>query len=209
MARPAELDPPELQPRLWEGFGGETGYDVGANYGQSVEIMLSMFGRVVAFEPSPAPFEALQAQWGDRSPSVTLCQIAVSSDNGQVRAAELDDGQYAYTGTHGLTEASQLTRTAQCRDLDSLAAEHGYPDFVKVDTEGHEYHILLGARGLITHYWPDWLIEFHNRGLRQSCLGILETLGSGRYEIETVRHPHYAAGSDNWHDHGWIRARAR
>lgn len=205
-SKPADIDPPELHERLWWGFDGGLGYDVGANYGQSIEIMLARFNRVVAFEPSPGPYRHLEEHWGD-SQMVILRDHAVSSDVGEVQAFELDDGQYAYPGTHGITELTgPRVHTARCRDLDSITAELKVPDFIKVDTEGHEGHVMLGARRLIARYRPDWLIEFHTEELRFLCLGILETLGSGGYEIETVRHPHYPEGSDNWRNHGWIRA---
>src|SRR6185437_12586324 len=88
--------------------------------------------------------------------------------------------------------------------LDGAAERLGrMPDFVKVDTEGHEGQVLRGAARILAAGTAGWLIEFHSAALRRECMSLLLAAG---YEPETVRHPHYAKGSRMWHEHGWLRA---
>jgi hypothetical protein len=41
------------------------------------------------------------------------------------------------------------------------------PDFVKVDVEGHEYHVLRGANRLITNSTPILLVEVQRQNLKK------------------------------------------
>lgn len=212
MARPAEIDPPELDGALWDGFSGELAFDIGANYGQSVPRILTSFQRVVAFEPSPVPFAALKEAWGS-SPLVTVVNEAVSQYSGWMAAVELDDGQFAYPGTHGITGLTgDRLRMLEGVDLETACSRYGMPDFIKVDTEGHEVEILRGARTLMASCAPDWLIEFHSAEMLQECSNLLERYGArdrDRWSMDVVRHPHYVPFSENWHGHGWLRALQR
>jgi hypothetical protein len=95
-------------------------------------------------------------------------------------------------------------REIPCLTADTLAGQYGPPDFIKVDTEGHEAMVLRGAKKLLTGASPPgWLIEFHARELYQECLDVLGWAG---YLVRTLRHPGYPPGTAQWYAHGWIRA---
>lgn len=203
--KPADIDPPEIQAALWAGMdGGDWGFDVGANVGQSIPEMLSRCRKVVAFEPSPEVYGELVNVWGSH-PFVTLRQLAVSSTPGRrIGLFPLEDGQLVSYGTHGIT-GDESTVLVEAATVDDMALLYGFPALVKVDTEGHEFHVLEGARLVLRRRQADWLIEFHNPSLLCQCREFLELAG---YEPETVRHPYYEVGSVNWQQHGWIRALA-
>ena len=98
--------------------------------------------------------------------------------------------------------AAATTLSVPCLSLDTWCSLHGMPDLVKVDTEGHEGWIIDGATTLL-EYGCGWIIEFHTPLNRTFCSTRLELYG---YEVETIRHPHYAPESPMWHQHGWVRA---
>ena len=208
-------DPVEVHGTLWEGFKGyELGYDVGANCGQSIAGMLGICKHVVSAEPSPDSYAVLEAEWGTH-PSVSLYRVAVSDSDGEVVLAQpggrpLRTGQLVTPGTEGMEwsppDWSAIpSATYPARTIDSLAAETGVPDFVKVDTEGHEVQVLAGAAGVLAAGGTDWLIEFHSPGAHEECLRVLREAGCA---VETVRHPHYPPGSAMSRQHGWIKAMA-
>jgi FkbM family methyltransferase len=216
MVRPSVPDPPELSAALWEGTRpGSYAWDVGANCGQTIMTLHSFFPqRVAAFEPSPDSFGYMESNnniwgWAD------FHQLAVSDHDGEVElaypAAEQEEtGQLVTPGLSGMewepADWSLVERvTVPCRTADSLAAEHGTPDFMKVDTEGHELAVLRGAAGIVTAGVTDFLIEFHSPGNQEACCRELEGAG---YGLQILRHPHYAYRSHMWLQHGWIRALA-
>lgn len=209
---PAPIDPPEIHRKLWEGFSGTEGWDIGSNTGQSLDEMTRRFKYVTAFEPSVECMPFLEP-WAKL---VTVKMLALSNVDGSVQLAALPDkintGQLVTPGTHGMewsvdwaaTAAPDIVRTVPAYRIDSLVEEIPPPDFWKIDVEGHEMHVLEGAEQTITDYKPDMLIEFHNQGLHEAVLECLA--GHGYTNVTTVRHPHYRPRSDMWHTHGWVRA---
>lgn len=215
MIRPAPTDPPEVDAVLWKDWNGNVGWDIGSNVGQSIKHMVKAFKMVHAFEPNVDAFNMLQACEYDLDYNVVLHQIAVSDHTGKAILAAIpklmETGQLATPGTHGMewdpkTGWDEIPHvTVKCKTVDDLSYDLGIPDFIKVDTEGHEGHIVLGARHVLEYGRTDWLIEFHTPELRLQCM---DDLVSADYHVETVRHPHYKEGSHMWYQHGWLRAKA-
>lgn len=200
-------DPVEIHADLWRGWKGALAFDVGGNVGQTLPDLLARFTRVVSFEPAAESWQLLQRHAGDQ---VTCVNVAVSDADGTVslweEAGNLAQGQLISPPLHGWQQLGDKTpRRVPCRTLDSLAAEHGRPDLVVVDTEGHELRVLNGAAGLLAAGRTSWLIEFHSRALHDGCAAVLL---AARYRLLTVRHPHYLPQSYLWHNHGFLRAEA-
>ncbi|WP_431302045.1 FkbM family methyltransferase [Sediminicoccus sp. BL-A-41-H5] len=126
--------------------------DVGANHGFYTEHLrrLAPNARIHAFEPHPRTFARLAARLDQ--PGVTLVQAALGDSSGTL---ELFD----FAGQDGSTQAS-LSREAvalyteavtshriPCTTLDAYLEAQGIGtvDFLKIDTEGHDLHVLKGA----------------------------------------------------------------
>lgn len=210
--RPAATDPPEIEEALWRDVAsGDVAYDVGANCGQSLPHLAAQFGDIYAFEPAAECLGYLAA-WGT---GVHVCHVAVSDVDGTTDLLALPGkiatGQLVTPGVEGMDDWGDTsvgtTRTVACRTLDSLVHVHGipFPDFVKVDVEGHEDKVLAGALSVIQSCRPQWLIEFHSADLARTCTDVLTRYG---YDLRTVRHPHYPPGSHMWHQHGWLITRS-
>jgi FkbM family methyltransferase len=199
---PAEDDPPEIMPYLWHDVRpGMLAFEVGANQGQSLPRLLRLFRRVVAFEPFEPSF-ALASQVADAD----VRQQAVSDHDGEV-ALRLVEHQFR-TDRHEAAERIDFTAlpeiTVPCVSLDTLAEAEGIPDFVNMDVEGSELHVLQGAPKVLAAGRTQWLIEFHSAGLHADCLEILSAHCS---HVETVRHPHYLHGSRVYYEHGWLKCK--
>ena len=204
----APADPTMIAPVLWHGWDGDLAFDVGGNIGQSIPVILERFTRVVTLEPAAESWEVLRGLHDDR---VTCLNVAASDHDGDVllweQAANLKQGQLISPEHHGFfgLPGPKTPRLVPCQTLDSLAAEYGMPDLVKIDTEGHELKILHGAVDVLAKGTTGWLIEFHSRDLAGGCALLLAVAG---YRPQVVRHPNYPAGSSDSLDHGWIRAKA-
>ncbi len=226
MVRPAVPDPAEITAMLWDGFGcgwGGTpagwGWDVGANCGQSVTVMSKLFARVTCFEPHPGSFAYLRQQvesmadFGCSQVKVDLHQFALTDHEGELDLAlppgeQEETGQLVTPGTPDMEwsrkDWSQVPRvTVECVRADYMAAKLGMPDFIKVDTEGHECKVMDGATAILGTGMTDWLIEFHSEANSLWCQAALADAG---YKFELHRHPHYKERSKLWWAHGWIRA---
>jgi FkbM family methyltransferase len=212
--RPAPRDPIEVETQLWEGWSGNIGWDIGANVGQSIQHMTAAFKKIYAFEPNEDALRMLIAcEFDERG--VVVNPIAVSDHNGTVELAALpslaETGQLTTPGTHGMEWDPEAGWdniphvTVPCRTVDSLAYDLGVPDFIKVDTEGHEDLVLRGATHILELGQTDWLIEFHTPELRRLCI---EQLVAVNYQVVTVRHPHYVPQSAMYYQHGWLRCTA-
>ncbi len=215
IVRPAVPDPPELSDRLWHGFGGAYGWDVGSNCGQAILEMNFSFDRIIGFEPSPDSYEYAVSYIRKMLPdsNVELHQLAVSDTDGEIELAypadeQRDTGQLVTIGTAGMEWEPQdwdsvEKVTVQSRTADSLAVELGWPDFMKVDTEGHEVAVLAGAREMLERGQTDVLVEFHTPENHSACERLLY---NAHYNVTIVRHPHYDPEGHMWKQHGWLRA---
>ena len=155
-------------------LAGRTVLDVGANIGISIVPLLRLFGaeRGIAVEPEPDNVEMLRLNLAlnDLSERVQVVAVGLSDRDGSL-ALELSssnpgDHRMRVPGTPPAAEtATRPTVTVPVRRLDALAAEGeldaGSLGLIWVDVQGHEGHVLAGARTLlaakipmVTEFWP-------------------------------------------------------
>jgi FkbM family methyltransferase len=124
--------------------------DVGANEGQTAQLIASAFpsARIFSYEPVPSTFEVLQRRYAG-SPSVRCIQAAMGAKVGQ---AQITNGPISGQNTL-ITDAKpdQPTVEVPVTTLAVQAIEHGWDqiDLLKVDTEGYELEVLDGGRQLL------------------------------------------------------------
>lgn len=142
---------------------GDSCIDIGAHTGRHALPMSCAVGsgRVVAFEPNPPIAQRLRARLELLAvPNVTVHELALSDESGTAefvvavdRPEESGLKERVYNGpTRQEKVAVRLER------LDSLAL--GNPRFIKLDTEGAEYKVLLGARETVARSRPVIAFEF-------------------------------------------------
>jgi FkbM family methyltransferase len=209
---PSSSDPDEIEDFLWEGFShtGKVAYDVGSNAGQLFHRIQKIALEIHGFEPAIESYEYLEHHFGHRT-GFFMNNLAVSSFDGPIRLAEtsrIETGQLVTAGTEGMDwsqEAAEAPlRTVQATTLDRYARETGrWPDFLKIDVEGHEWEVIKGAVGVIAIQHPEMLIEIHSEKLGEQISDFLQKM---KYRLDTVRHPHYDVGSTLWKSHFWLKA---
>ncbi len=184
-------------------------YDIGANVGYHSLIANSIIqsGKIYAFEPMPLVREIFEEHMRLNSKliintNIVLLPIAVSNEEKEVEfsndAMHRDGntyvrGSYIFNGTGNKI-------IVPCQSIDGLIAQ-GYkkPDIIKIDVEGAEYDVLMGAKKTVELYQPHILLATHDchlPGVQQKCVDLLKELG---YETKhTGRYHKYINGLDDY-----------
>jgi FkbM family methyltransferase len=121
-------------------------FDVGANKGEYASLFKRLGARVVLVEPNPDLAARLRLRYR-RFPVV---ECAVGAKPGTATLHLGTDTNYSTIAEHWRPVVERRGRlsgdavTVDVRTLDSLIAEHGRPDFIKLDVEGSELAALDG-----------------------------------------------------------------
>ena len=169
---------------------GMTVIDVGAHigyYSLYFAKCVGPAGRVFSFEPVPENLELLRK-------NIQLNQIswiqtfsnAVYSCEKEVSIAVPEDSPNAGGGSVVQDRGSRHFSVAAVT-LDSFCSSAGVrPDVIKMDVEGAEYDVLLGARNTIEWFGPKLLVELHHFDGDASAHPVPELLRSYGYEVNWI-----------------------
>ncbi len=174
--------PSEIDLLAQYGLGpGSRVFDIGAH--QCIVAMIlaqrvGQDGHVVAVEANPHNARVAQENLRlNNIKNIDLIHAAVADRAGQITINELMNGRIDGSRRYGSQKVPALT-------LDGLAAQYGIPDFVIVDVEGFECHVLRGAKSLLGSR-ISWCIEVHSGcGLEESGSNVDEVFSffDDRYE---------------------------
>jgi len=175
----------ELDAFLGRAAAGGCLLDVGACHGVfSLAFVLGRPGaRALAVEPSPPAFEILAGNvLKNAADRVELAQVALGGGTSTVRMRR----SWHHLEALGEDQVEADAVTLPVRSLDDLCAERRFrPSLIKVDVEGFEHAVLLGARGVLERERPQLFLEIHPRRLAElgsSTREVIELLAERRYE---------------------------
>ena len=127
--------------------------DIGANIGTHTFYYTKYASRVLAFEPNPIAYECLE--YNMRLTNAKLHNVAVSDHFGHIDIIPQGDNYGAVYTVPG-TKIPTIT-------IDSLALEQC--NFMKIDVEGDELAVLLGAKETILKHKPVMCVEVNEHTL--------------------------------------------
>lgn len=143
---------------------GDVVVDVGANIGLYSYYLSSFVGAggvVYSIEPVPSTFAILSANMSAFNlKNVQLLPYALDQEPGQrgMAAPKFDSGGVNYYRA-SFSEANGSDQiVVSTSSMDSLFLESEVT-FVKIDVEGAELSVLLGAQTFLSQKTPAWLIE--------------------------------------------------
>lgn len=125
--------------------------DIGAHVGTWARVMAKDFTEVVCFEPNPAHTECLRKNLAGAD--YTLYEVALGRESGGVVA--MTTPEISHTMHSVVHPGGEL--------LAPLMALDGYGlkgvDFIKIDVDGYEYEVILGAERTIRDNRPVMVVE--------------------------------------------------
>ena len=139
-------------------------YDLGANVGYFT-ILASVAcrsGEVHAFEIDRNLVHAINDSLRLNGSEATIVQRAVSDTSNQTL-------EYVEGRVPEIKQGAAETREVETITIDDYVSEHTPPDVMKVDVEGFEHNVLMGARGTFEQGHPEVLfLEIHPDRLQQN-----------------------------------------
>lgn len=127
-------------------------FDIGANVGAYAFVAASLGHKVYAFEPPGPTFERLEANI-DLNPElgVFAYDVLLGDSNAAVdfSLSSLEPG----AALHALGGGGQHVRRLEMKTLDLVVATLNlpYPEAMKIDVDGNELRVLLGAEICLSH----------------------------------------------------------
>jgi FkbM family methyltransferase len=170
---------------------GDLVFDVGANIGEFTGAFRDLGAQVLAIEPQPRLARHLRRRFsGDRH--VTVVATAVSDHAGEATLyctdadalATLEEGRAAGITGPGAELEWGGTITVPLRTLDALVVEHGSPQLVKIDVEGHELGVVHG----LTTVRPSMFFEVNRPGV-YDVLQLLQQRGYTNFFVRLDERP--------------------
>jgi FkbM family methyltransferase len=142
--------------------------DIGANIGTHTIYYTKYADRVLAFEPNPIAYECLEHNL--RNTSAKLQNVAVSDHFGFIDIIPQGNNYGAVYTVPG-TRIPTIT-------IDSLQLEQC--NFMKIDVEGDELAVLMGAKETILKHKPVMCVEVNEHTLVRRGI-------DGNYLISTIQ----------------------
>jgi FkbM family methyltransferase len=168
---------------------GTVAYDIGSWHGFFAGVMAAQgAAQVHVFEPLPANAERIRRLVAlNQGHSITLHPCAVGERDAEMDLMIMPETSMAKleasTFQAGVTSAERVR--VKVRSIDAMidAGEIAPPALMKIDVEGAEAMVLLGARETIRRHRPVIFAEVHSAPLLEQCQKLLE---GESYGIELI-----------------------
>jgi FkbM family methyltransferase len=149
---------------------GSLVFDVGANVGEYTRCFVGLGAeRVIAVEPSPQCVNKLRSICNARRVTVVPCAVGPEASFATLHLNVYEEMATVSEEWVRLTQASSRLQDMKWEGsievpvvtLNSLIEQYGKPDFIKIDVEGYESHVLDGLATappvLAFEFNPEWL----------------------------------------------------
>ena len=145
--------------------------DIGANIGKYTRLLLKESKtKVIAFEPMSESFKKLEEVKLDFKDRLENYNFAIGNENTTKKIFYENEDSEKASLIENLDELSFInntkknTKIVDVKKLDSLENlfKNKLIDFIKIDTEGYEFEVLMGAKNILNKHQPKYIqIEFN------------------------------------------------
>ncbi len=163
----------------------ETFVDIGAYRGDTVEKFVKLtngnYKKIVAAEPDYKTYQKLISNC-EKLLNFTGVNAAITDFDGEIGFSSLAGRQSAVGGENMIKSLSLPTL---CKDVE--------PSFVKIDSEGCEFEILKGGKGILKNFKPKLNIAAYHKSEDIFKIPILINSIHPEYKIHLRHHPYIPA----------------
>jgi len=163
--------------------------DVGANIGFFSLYASYLCKKVIAFEPIDFIYNQLKKSVNENGiRNIELYNYACGSKKDKLEIGLVKEN----IGASGLVPCNKKIYTKKMIDVTTLdiALHNRKVDFIKIDVEGFEPDVLLGARNIIQKNQPIIVFEFspliYEKRMNNMSVALLETLYNMNYTITDI-----------------------
>jgi FkbM family methyltransferase len=180
---------------------GMTVIDIGAHIGYYTLLFAKCVGpggHVFSFEPVPGNFALLRKNVQlNNLAQVQTSNQAVYSRAGEITISVPDDQPNSGNGSVCLDKGVRQF-SVNAVSLDAFCEEFLIrPDVLKMDVEGAEYEVLVGAQRVIAQFRPKLLIELHHFDGNLAAHPVPDLVTGWGYHIQWI---------ERWHQTSYILA---
>jgi FkbM family methyltransferase len=160
---------------------GNVFYDIGAHVGFYTILASKLVGdrgRVYAFEPLPRNIFYLKKHISlNKLKNVEIIEAAVSDKEGEENFLEVDSAT-SRLDPHGSFKVKTVS-------LDNLVKNKKIlpPNVMKIDVEGAELKVLLGAKDIIEKYRPIIFVALDNANTKEKVAQIIKNFGYNIFDL--------------------------
>lgn len=167
-----------LQPVFTEGLA----LDIGGNIGNHALWFSRRFQAVHTFEPNPATVELLRfnSRWGR---NLSVHALGLGDQAGEFELQENSENFGGSSIRQGNEETSASTVRIRVERLDDLPIDTSALCFMKIDVEGFESKVLLGAAQTIAQRQPLIVFEQHTSEFENGTTPSIEMLRAWGYRF--------------------------
>jgi FkbM family methyltransferase len=144
--------------------------DVGAHIGYftlAAAAKVGPNGRVIAFEPTPSSAATLRRNVAENGfdDRVTVVEAAASHTSGEGTLVVSEISEMWNTLEPEVLDTSASSMPVAIASIDDVMEKNGWPDIqlIKLDVEGHERSVLMGAQRTLDRY-PEVEVLFEVQG---------------------------------------------
>lgn len=160
-------------------------YDIGAHFGVFSLAAAKLGGKAVAVDASPVATRMMEigAELNKCDDRIEIICAAVSDHSGDLdmlSSGVFSDGYFKTTGRMG----KEITKVRAIA-IDQMVPQFGPPTHIKIDVEGHERSVLLGATETLKRFSPVLFLELHNQMIAadgHDPRAVLDDLARFQYE---------------------------
>lgn len=146
--------------------------DCGALYGDHTIAYARQVGPngcVIAIEANPVAFECLKKN-AEKFQGPTICMnLALCDNHGGIAVHIMDEANVGASQVSGSVDSSyineKIEREVRTASIDGIVhdanLDKNQPMFIKIDVEGWEHSVLLGAKNTLRDFKPILLIEIN------------------------------------------------
>lgn len=154
--------------------------DIGANIGNHSLFFSDYFSKVIAFEPNPHTYRLLEYNAGFRS-NISVHNIGLGDKKGDFLLFENTTNYGGSTIRQGDSDNSQAAVQISVDILDGYLKTDGRIEFIKIDVEGFEEKVIIGANQVIREHQPTIVFEQHENDFVNGTTPVIKMLDEMGY----------------------------